>query len=452
MHKIMEKILIIDDDSAFGETLEILLSSQGYNLYRSINGKSGLDILQKEHPELVITDLILPEITGLDILQCVKKFDSQIQVIIITAFDDMATTIRAMQLGAYDYLEKAAGLERIKVIVRRALESKKLSEKLELENSNNGNKYLAKNSIIGKTIQMNEIYKKIGKISSNRVNVLIQGESGTGKELIAKEIHYSGITKEFPFVGVNCTALSESLLESELFGHEKGSFTGAYKNKRGKFELAGKGTIFLDEISELSSNLQVKLLRVIQEKEFDRVGSEVALPMNARVIAASNRNLVELVEKGSFREDLFYRLNVFRIEVPPLRERKDDIPLLVVNFLDKINTELHKNVYKIPYDVMELLQGNRWIGNVRELENVLLQGIVLAQGDVLEKGHILLENNRLSNKLDLNTKKITLAEVEKNHIKSVLDEYNWNKQEVSKILGIAKTTLYNKIEAYKLVK
>jgi transcriptional regulator with PAS, ATPase and Fis domain len=196
----------------------------------------------------------------------------------------------------------------------------------------------------------------------------------------------------------------------------------------------------------------VKLLRVIQEKEFDRVGSEVALPMNARVIAASNRNLVELVEKGSFREDLFYRLNVFRIEVPPLRERKDDIPLLVVNFLDKINTELHKNVYKIPYDVMELLQGNRWIGNVRELENVLLQGIVLAQGDVLEKGHILLENNRLSNKLDLNTKKITLAEVEKNHIKSVLDEYNWNKQEVSKILGIAKTTLYNKIEAYKLVK
>jgi two-component system response regulator AtoC len=448
----MEKILVIDDDSAFGETLEILLSEQGYKIYRSISGKSGLDILYKQHPELVITDLKIPDVTGLDILRSVKELDNQIQVIIITAFDDMETTIKAMQLGAYDYLEKAAGLERIKVIVRRALESKKLSEKLELTNSNNGYKYLVKNSIIGKTTQMNEIFKKIGKISSNRVNVLIEGESGTGKELIAKVIHYSGITKEYPFVAVNCTALSESLLESELFGHEKGSFTGAIKAKKGKFELAGKGTVFLDEISELSCNLQVKLLRVIQEKEFDRVGGEVTLPMNARVIAASNRNLSKLVENVSFREDLFYRLNVFRIEVPPLRERKDDIPLMVVHFLDKINAELHKNVSKIPYDVMELLQRNRWIGNVRELENVLLQGVVLAQGDVLEKEHILLENNKLNNQFDFSAKKMSLAEVEKNYIKRVLDKYNWNKQEVSSILGIAKTTLYNKIKTYKLVK
>jgi two-component system response regulator AtoC len=446
-----EKILIIDDDSAFGETLEILISNLGYKVNRSVNGKSGLEILSKEHPELVITDLRLPDISGLDILQKVKEFDRQIQVIIITAFDDMETTIKAMQLGAYDYLEKAAGLERIKVIVRRALESKKLSDRLEHTNPENGSQYLLKNSIIGKTPQMNEIFKKIGKISSTRVNVLIQGESGTGKELIAKVIHYSGVTKDDPFIAVNCTALTESLLESELFGHEKGAFTGAHKAKRGKFELAGKGTVFLDEISELSNNLQVKLLRVIQEKEFERVGGEDTLQMNARVIAASNGDLIKLVDDGCFREDLFYRLNVFRIEVPPLRERKDDIPLLVVHFLNKINLELHKHVNKIPYDVMELLQSNCWIGNVRELENILLQGVVLAQGDVLEKDYILLNSDKLSDQLELNTKNMTLAEVEKKYIKRVLDDYNWNKKEASKILGIAKTTLYNKIEAYELV-
>jgi two-component system response regulator AtoC len=446
-----EKILIIDDDSAFGETLEILISNLGYKVNRSVNGKSGLEILSKEHPELVITDLRLPDISGLDILQKVKEFDRQIQVIIITAFDDMETTIKAMQLGAYDYLEKAAGLERIKVIVRRALESKKLSDRLEHTNPENGSQYLLKNSIIGKTPQMNEIFKKIGKISSTRVNVLIQGESGTGKELIAKVIHYSGVTKDDPFIAVNCTALTESLLESELFGHEKGAFTGAHKAKRGKFELAGKGTVFLDEISELSNNLQVKLLRVIQEKEFERVGGEDTLQMNSRVIAASNGDLIKLVDDGCFREDLFYRLNVFRIEVPPLRERKDDIPLLVVHFLNKINLELHKHVNKIPYDVMELLQSNCWIGNVRELENILLQGVVLAQGDVLEKDYILLNSDKLSDQLELNTKNMTLAEVEKKYIKRVLDDYNWNKKEASKILGIAKTTLYNKIEAYELV-
>jgi two-component system response regulator AtoC len=451
MNRIDAKILIIDDDTAFGETLEILISNLGYKVSRTVNGTSGLEILSKQHPELVITDLKLPDMTGLDILKKVKEFDRQTQVIIITAYDNMETTIKAMQFGAYDYLEKAAGLERIKVIVKRALESKKLSDKLEFANSEDFSKHSLANSIIGKTTQMNEIFKKIGKVSSNRVNVLIQGESGTGKELIAKVIHYSGITKDDPFIGVNCTALTESLLESELFGHEKGSFTGAIKSKKGKFQLAGNGTVFLDEISELSFNLQVKLLRVIQEREFEKVGGEETIPMNARVIAASNKDLFKLVEDGSFREDLYYRLNVFRIEVPPLRERKDDIPLLVVHFLNKINTELHKNVFKIPYEVMELLQKNRWIGNVRELENILLQAVVLAQGDVLEKEYILLENNIPNELAELSIHKMTLAEVEKKYIKNILDEYNWNKKEASKILGIAKTTLYNKIEAYELV-
>lgn len=451
MSKKNEKILIIDDDTAFGETLEMLISDLGYKVSRSLTGNLGLENLLKEHPELVITDLKLPDLSGLEVLKRVKEFDQQIQVIIITAFDDMETTIEAMQLGAYDYLEKAAGLERIKVIVKRALQSKKLSDKLDYANFEYSSSFSLKNSIVGKTPQMNEIYKKIGKVSSNRVNVLIEGESGTGKELIAKVIHYSGITKNSPFIGINCTALTESLLESELFGHERGAFTGAVKSKKGKFELASDGTIFLDEVSDLSTNLQVKLLRVIQEKQFERVGGEETLPMNARVITASNRDLFELVNEGFFREDLYYRLNVFKIHVPPLRERTDDIPLLIVHFLNKINKELHKNVCKIPYDVMELLQNNVWVGNVRELENVLLQGIVLAKGDVLERDLILLSDGNYSRNADFSSGKLTLAEVEKEYIIKILEENNWNKKEASKILGIAKTTLYNKIEAYDLV-
>jgi two-component system, NtrC family, response regulator AtoC len=286
--------------------------------------------------------------------------------------------------------------------------------------------------------------------------VLIQGESGTGKELITKIIHYTGITHHQPFIAVNCTALSESLLESELFGHVKGAFTGAIRDKKGKFELAEDGTIFLDEISEISPNLQVKLLRVLQEREFERVGGELSIPMRARIVSASNKNLAEWVQQGKFREDLYYRLKVFTIEIPPLRERKEDIPKLVVHFLKKINKELHKNVWKVPYEVMELLQTHNWVGNVRELENTLLQAVVLAKGDVLEKEYILLKkDDNIKNKdvkSEINNATLSLAAIEKSHIKLVLEKVNWDKQVAAKVLGIAKTTLYNKIETYGLTK
>jgi two-component system response regulator AtoC len=367
----------------------------------------------------------------------------------LTAFEDMDSTIKAMQLGAYDYVEKLE-LERIKAITKRALESKKLSERLVIAISEDSSDYQLENSLVGSTKAMKEIYKKIGKISSTKVNVLVQGESGTGKELITKIIHYTGITHDQPFIAVNCTALSESLLESELFGHVKGAFTGAIRDKKGKFELAEEGTIFLDEISEISPNLQVKLLRVLQEREFERVGGEITIPMKARVVSASNKNLAELVKLEKFREDLFYRLKVFTIEIPPLRERKEDIPKLVVHFLKKINKELHKNVWKIPYEVMELLQTHEWVGNVRELENTLLQAVVLAKGDVMEKEYILLKKNEIVVNEEVNKAHLSLADIEKSHIKLVLEEVNWDKQLASKILGIAKTTLYNKIEAYGL--
>ena len=446
----MESILIIDDDESFGETLEIFLTDMGCRILRANNGKVGLEIVESEHPDLVITDYKMPQLNGLQVLKRIKEIDTNIQVIMLTAFEDMDSTIKAMQLGAYDYVEKLE-LERIKAITKRALESKKLSERLVIAISEDSSDYQLENSLVGSTKAMKEIYKKIGKISSTKINVLIQGESGTGKELITKIIHYTGITHDQPFIAVNCTALSESLLESELFGHVKGAFTGAIRDKKGKFELAEEGTIFLDEISEISPNLQVKLLRVLQEREFERVGGEITIPMKARVVSASNKNLADLVHLGKFREDLFYRLKVFTIEIPPLRERKEDIPKLVVHFLKKINKELHKNVWKIPYEVMEMLQTHEWVGNVRELENTLLQAVVLAKGDVMEKEYILIKQNEIVINDDVNKANLSLADIEKSHIKLVLEEVNWDKQIASKILGIAKTTLYNKIEVYGLI-
>ena len=443
------KILIIDDDESFGETLDLYLSDLNFKTVRANNGMDGCKILESERPDIVITDLKMPGCDGLEVLKRVKDYDENIQVILITAFDEMETTIKAMQMGAYDYIEKSLELERINSIVKRAFDSKRLSERLVTSIIEDSGDFQLENRLVGRTAAMKEIFKNIGKISSTRVNVLIHGESGTGKELISKIIHYTGVTKNQPFVAVNCTALSESLLESELFGHVKGSFTGAIKDKKGKFELAGDGTIFLDEISEISPNLQVKLLRILQEKEFEKVGGEVTIPMRARIIAASNRNLQLLVDEGKFREDLFYRLKVFTIEIPPLKDRKEDIPALVVHFLKKINRELHKNVWKIPYEVMEMLQNYEWVGNVRELENTLLQAVVLSKGDVLEKDYILLKNKTTVNKI--NKAALSLAEVEKEHIKLVLDSVKWDKLEASKILGIAKTTLYNKIETYQLI-
>lgn len=444
----MEKILIIDDDESMRDTLKLYLADSDYEILLAESGTQGINILEQEHPDIIISDVIMPEVSGLDVLMKSKKFDQNINVIMLTAFDDMESTIKAIQLGAYDYLSKPIEQERLKIIIKRALESKKLNERFFDTTSEKSNKFKTETSLIGHTPAMKEIYKQIGQVSLNRVTVLVQGESGTGKELISKIIHYSGITKEHPFIAVNCSALSETLLESELFGHVKGAFTGAIRNKKGKFEQAGEGTIFLDEISETSLGFQVKLLRVIQEKEFVRVGGESTIPVKARIITSTNRDLSELIKDRKFREDLFYRLNVFTINVSPLRYRKEDIPQLVVYLLEKINKELHKNVSKVPYETMEILQNYSWVGNVRELENLLTQAVVLAKGNVLEKEYLILKKNGDS-QIDLNyTPKITLAEMEKKYIQSVLDSVNWNKSEAKKILGIAKSTLYKKIDEY----
>ncbi|MBK6912446.1 MAG: sigma-54-dependent Fis family transcriptional regulator [Ignavibacteriales bacterium] len=449
MQNTKDKILVIDDDQSIRKTLSSYLKKLNYEVYSAENGIQGIEIAKSELPDLVITDIKMPEADGFEVLKRVKEIDSHIHVIMITAFDDMHSTVKAMQQGAYDYIEKPREIDKLKITINRALENKRMSEKLSSFILDESDEYKLENTLIGKSSSMKKVYKKIGQTSSSRVTVLIEGESGTGKELVARAIHYSGITKDNPFIPVNCTALTESLLESELFGHVKGAFTGSIRDKKGKFELAEKGTIFLDEISEISPNLQVQLLRLLQQKEFERVGGETLIPMKARIIAATNKDLHKLVQEGKFREDLYFRLKVVSINLPPLRERLEDIPLLVSHFLTKINKELHKNVTKVPDEVMEMLQNHYWVGNVRELENTLMQAVVLSSDDVLNKENILLRKPE-TGEINEGVNFITLSENERNHIKNILDAVQWDKNKAHKLLGISLPTLYSKIETYKL--
>jgi DNA-binding NtrC family response regulator len=450
----MEKILTIDDNILIRKLLRGMVTKLGYTSIEAEDGETGLAMVRKEHPDLVITDFQMPGIDGLEVLSEIRKMKINLPVILLTAFGDVVLTIKSIQFGAFDYLEKPIDPEQLKSIIEQALKSVKLSNSLdkELYEDVSSESMLEDNILVGKTPQMKEIFKNIGRISLNKVNVLIQGDTGTGKELIAKLVHYSGVTRDKPLVVVNCSALTETLLESELFGHVKGSFTGSIRDKKGKFELAGEGSIFLDEISEISLNTQVKLLRVIQELEFERVGGEETIPMRARIIAATNRNLEERIKEGKFREDLYYRLKVFTIDLPPLRERKDDIRDLVIHFLHKLNKRFNKNVVKIGDGVIQMLQEHEWKGNVRELENTILQAIVMSKSDVLEKENITLNKRQavVSPEYSELLKLRSLADVEKYHIKRILDEVNWNKVEASHILEITRPTLNAKIEKYNL--
>lgn len=452
----MEKILVIEDDKITRRLIKEILSRTGYDVIEAEDGAKGLEAFKSEKPDLVITDYQMPVMNGLRVLSEVRSGSPNVPVIMLTGFGDIALTIKSIQIGAFDFLEKPINAPQLKEIVTSALNSVQSSKKHEdvLKEGISIDKKIQENILIGKSPQIKEIFKNIGRVSLNKVNVLIEGESGTGKELIARLIHYSGITRDKPLVVVNCSALTETLLESELFGHEKGSFTGSLKTKKGKFEMAEDGTIFLDEISEINLNTQVKLLRVIQELEFERVGGETTIPMQARIIAATNKKLEKLIEEGKFREDLYYRLKVFTVQLPPLRERKDDIKDLTVHFLTKLNKRFNKNVSKIGDGVIEFLQQHYWPGNVRELENTIMQAIVMSKNDVLEVDNIKINPRGIEGVNTMDTFEAgplrSLAEIEKEYIKHVLDEVKWNKIEASRILEITRPTLNAKIERYKL--
>ena len=448
MKKTISKILVIDDEESFRETIRLCLEDKSFNIITASSGEEGISLFEKERPDIVITDLKMPKMNGLDVLTHIKSLDKNVPIIMLTAFDDVPYTIEAMKIGAYDFVSKPIKADALKSLIARALSNRASENGRDIDITNVALDHSYETGLIGKTAVMRELIKQIGPISTNRTNILIEGENGTGKEVLAHLIHSSGITKNQPFIGINCTALSSSLLESELFGHDKGSFTGAIKTKRGKFELAGEGTLFLDEISEMPLEMQVKMLRVLQEKEFERVGGEESIPFKARVIAATNQNLFRLVTEKKFRRDLYYRLKVVHLRVPPLRKRKEDIPALVVHLLGKINRELNKNVIKIPYETMELLKENYWDGNVRELENTLRRAAVLAKGESIEKEYVLLPNYIDDEPIESNM--TTLAEAQRKYIEFVLNQVNWNKHKACEILAITKPTLLKKIKEYNL--
>ncbi len=445
----MAHILIIDDERAILRTLELYFSKKGYTVYTAATGNEGLDLFRQHTPEVVILDIRLPDSNGIQILNQLQEHRQRVKVIMITAFQDMETTIQAMKNGAYDYIHKPLDIDEIEQTVEQALQvldaERDITLPQEIETSTH------REAIIGKSRAMLEIFKTIGMVCQNRTPVLIHGETGTGKGLIAKIIHQNSVSQQEPFVTLDCSAVVETLIESELFGHERGSFTGAHRTHAGKIEAADKGTLFLDEIGELPLPLQTKFLGLLQNYEYVRIGGTKTLQAHCRIIAATNRNLAEMAEQGRFREDLYYRLKVVTLHIPPLRARIFDIPLLVKHFLQKINQKLGTDVVKLHDGVLDCLMSHPWTGNVRELENALTEAIVRARGKVILLEDIekilMLDDERQTSKLT----SFSLANLEKEHIKKVLSQVAWNRKETSRLLGITPPTLRSKIRKYGII-
>lgn len=440
----MKSILIIDDDKLIRKSLFSHFSNKGFQVFTAEDGMSGIREYKENVPDLVLLDIRLPDIDGLKVLRKIKEGNQQACIIIMTAYDDMKTTVEAVKSGAFEYLVKPLDYVDMDLVIDKVFKVKSLEDKMSYLVGEKQKEYTIDN-IIGSTQEMREVYKLMGSVANTRANVLIQGESGTGKELVAKAIHYNSIYGNEPFIVINCSTLSDTLLETELFGHVKGAFTDAVYDTKGKFEIAGKGTLFLDEIGDVSLNLQSKLLRVLENRDYMKVGGQEVLKAEARVIAATNHKLKDLVKEGKFREDLYYRLKVVEINLPPLRERKKDIPQLAAYLLEKINRELKKNAKKVSPEVMDFLVSLPWKGNVRELENALTRAVILAKGDVILKENLPVEQNE---KEMVPKKLIPLAEVEKEYIQYVLTKVKGNKSKASRILHISRPTLDKKINGY----
>ena len=448
----MKTILVIDDDKMILMILKQTLSKEGYRVSTAASGEEGIAMLASSNTDLVLTDYMMPGMSGIEVLNVIKQNQPLLPVIMLTGHGDVALTIKAIQLGAVDFIEKPIHSKELLEIIKRALEISEQNKSISQPFTKDTRKVIEENSLIGKVPVMREIFKNIGRVSLNRISVLITGETGTGKELIAKLVHYSGITRDYPFSVVNCSALNDEALERELFGYEKDAFPGATENKRGKFETAGEGTIFLDEISNLSDHVQIKLFRVLQEMEFEKPGLSEPLPLKARIIASTNKNLEQLIAEGRFREELYYRLKVFTIELPPLRKRKDDINDLTYFFIQRFNRKLQKNISQVGEGVFEKLKSYNWPGNIRELENSILQAMIIVRGNVLEKDSFSIPQNPTENEVEsLSISALTtLDEVEKTYIKQVLYHVKWNKVDASRILGISRPTLNAKIEKYEI--
>ena len=445
-----KRVLVVDDDVGICRTLQLHLTGNGYDIDVAHSVEQGLGHAQRTVPDLVILDIRMPGLSGLDGLVEFKNRFPDVHVIMITAFHDMDSTIEAMQSGAEDYIHKPIDIDELDSAIARILAPDR-SKTVETGDSGNG---VGGNTMVGRSHAMKEVYKTIGLVATSPVTVLITGESGTGKELVARAIHRVSTHSNGPFVAVNCAALVETLLESDMFGHEKGSFTGAINRQPGKFALAKDGTIFLDEIAELSPAMQAKLLRVLQEKEFTPVGAKHAEKTTARVIAATNVDLKERVQQGSFRNDLYYRLQVVNIQLPPLRERKEDILDLVQALLARINTQLDRNVRQLSMDVITCLQDYHWPGNVREMENVLAKAVALCPGNVITRDLVgdICEprNSSQSSPEELPLSQWSLDDITCAHVRRVLEATHWHKGQACDVLGISRPRLRRMINQFEL--
>ena len=450
MNKQRSKILIVDDDETHRKMLKTLLKKWGYVLAEADDGQTAIDMINQRPYDLVLMDIKMIKVSGLVALVEIKKINPAIPVIIMTAFSSVDTAIEALKKGAYDYLTKPFDFDKLKITIQRSLEHTLLKkENFQLKETLGKN--FDCNNIIGKNEKMQKMIQIISQVTKTDATVLINGESGTGKELIAGAIHYNSLKKKGPFIKINCAAITETLLESELFGHEKGSFTGATHRKEGKFQQADKGSIFLDEISETSMAMQVKLLRTLQEREITPVGSERVIRVDTRIIAATNKDLIDLIGKGDFREDLYYRLNVINIGVPPLRERTGDIQLLAQHFLKKYAKKNNPGIKGFTPEAMEKMVDYHWPGNVRELMNTIERGVILSNDNFLGKNDIQIENGSpksFENTGIVNIEEKTLYEVEKLAILKMLSKTNNNKSETARLLGIARRTLHLKLKDY----
>jgi two-component system response regulator AtoC len=453
------KILIIDDEQSIRDIFSLLLEEKGYLVETAETGRDGLSQARKFLPDVILLDMNLPDTTGIEVLSKIKKSLTQTEVIIITAFGTIKNAIEATKMGAYDYLEKPVDNDELLLLISRALEVKRLLREVEELKSELSERYRFSN-IIGTSSKMNSIFQMMEKIARVDGTVLITGESGTGKELVARAIHFNSPRKDGPFVVVNCGAIPRDLIESEFFGHTKGAFTDAKTEKTGKFELANKGTIFLDEVGELSPEAQVKLLRALGEKEIVKIGGTKTIPIDVRIIAATNQDLEEREKKGDFREDLYWRLAVLSLHLPPLREKKEDIPLLCEHLIQKYNQELNSEIKDITDQALEYMLHYSWPGNIRELENVIYEAMVLSdsfsveeknlpmrlKGSEAEKEGVLFESDRsLNEEIHSITEKI-----EKKLIKKALREAGGNKTKAAQKLGISRKTLFNKMTQHNI--
>jgi DNA-binding NtrC family response regulator len=454
----MQSILIIDDKESELETMSDVLSNQGYRIVSTSSGEEALAIIKEQSFDVILTDLKMPDVDGMEILKIAKTMDSQPQVIMITGHGSIDKAVEAMRIGAEDFIPKPIGVPELREKVRKALESQYLRQQnLALQRQNVAlqkriDERYGFSNIIGNSEQMHEIFDQLRLVAPTRANILICGETGTGKDLIAHAIHNNSPRKDKPFVPINCAAISGELLASELFGHEKGAFTGAVRQRQGAFELANGGTLLLDEVGEMSPEIQAKFLRVIEDQEFRRLGGEMPLKVDVRIISATNKNLTKEVESGRFREDLYYRLKVVTINVPPLRERKTDISLMVNAFLKESNQENGKNVSHIDPEVMARLVNYDWPGNARELKNVLESIVVMSTSDRIELTDLPanIRGVESSEPSTIIHPGMSMEEIEKEAIRKALEDTNGNRTRTAEILKIGLRTLHRKIQKYGL--